>query len=191
MIPFVRLETGCGRLKIDSEFGKMKVRRIRSMAHPQAAAGRAEQGDIFGEHRKFQTDFFSSQGNFSYLADMGVPSDIFETGDLDATDRNIDLSGYFKPRTVNLSESTQRMFPDSRPFRFRAKAIKLNLGPCRQMEPDTYSQVGLFSLFVREAEIKSIINNQILGGQPLLPPPPLGELSLKKKKNAATLLIIT
>ena len=147
LVPYIRKENRRGHIKGLRDIGKLRIRRIRGIIHPQATGARPEQGEFFRDSRRSQSDLFSSPDNFNFLADMGVPSDIFETGDLDSSERNADLSGYYKPRTVNLSESTQRTFPESRPFRFRAKAIKLNLGPCRQMEPDTYSQVALFAYY--------------------------------------------
>lgn len=147
LVPYIRKENRRGHIKGLRDIGKLRIRRIRGITHPQATGARPEQGEFFRDSRRSQSDLFSSPDNFNFLADMGVPSDIFETGDLDSSERNADLSGYYKPRTVNLSESTQRTFPESRPFRFRAKAIKLNLGPCRQMEPDTYSQVALFAYY--------------------------------------------
>jgi len=121
------------------QFGKVRIRKVRILNQPTSS--RMESGDMFGAPRNIERGFFSSQENFNYLADMGVPSDIFETADLEATDRHEnDFSVFFKPRIVNLSKSLSTMFPDARPFKFRARAIKLNMGPCRQLEPDRYNQ---------------------------------------------------
>eukprot|EP00088_Acartia_fossae_P013459 TRINITY_DN17059_c0_g1_i1.p1 TRINITY_DN17059_c0_g1~~TRINITY_DN17059_c0_g1_i1.p1 ORF type:complete len:341 (+),score=30.20 TRINITY_DN17059_c0_g1_i1:767-1789(+) len=156
IVPFLltRPERGATGLNISKEKGKLKIRRIGRIgggggtitksgapgtSRPEAG-GAAAAADLFGESRNFDRGFLSSQENFNILADMGVPSDIFETGDMEAVDKSVDFSGYFKPRTVNLSKSVQAAFMEARPFKFKAKAIKLSLGPCKQVEPDRYAQ---------------------------------------------------
>ena len=143
LVPYISGQ-GTGRSAQSKEHGRLSIRRVRMLTHRPVAAPRQEPGDMFGESRNLERGFFSSQENFNFLADMGVPSDIFETGELDPADRNEnDFSGYFKQRTVNLSKNAAIVFPEAKPFKFKPRAIKLNLGPCRQMEPDRYSQVGM------------------------------------------------
>jgi len=132
--------------------GRLRIRKVRTMPTTLGSGGPRHEavggggaggtgaggnGDLFGAPRHLDRGFFSAHEDFNFLADMGVPSDIFETADLDATERQEhDFSGYFKSRTVNLSKSATMMFPEAKPFRFRARAVKFNLGPCRQEDPD-------------------------------------------------------
>jgi hypothetical protein len=141
LVPFIS-GTGLGRTAPIQDLGKIKVRRLKQLSNPSnPSTSRQESGDIFGETRQLDRDFFSAQENFNFLADMGVPSDIFETNDLASSERpENDFSGYFKPRTVNLSKGLGNAFPDLQQFKFKARAIKLNLGPCKQLEPDRYTQ---------------------------------------------------
>ena len=148
LVPFIP-GSGCGRIVPTKDFGKMKIRKIQSLLNPSTF--KQESGDSFREPRELDRDFFSAQENFNFLADMGVPSDIFESNDLVSNDRQEnDFSGYFKPRTVNLSKGLGSAFPDIQQFKFKARAIKLNLGPCKQLEPDRYTQVVNIFLVIHE-----------------------------------------
>lgn len=148
LVPFIP-GSGCGRIVPTKDFGKMKIRKIQSLLNPSTS--KQESGDTFREPRELDRDFFSAQENFNFLADMGVPSDIFESNDLVSNDRQEnDFSGYFKPRTVNLSKGLGSAFPDIQQFKFKARAIKLNLGPCKQLEPDRYTQVVNIFLVIHE-----------------------------------------
>ena len=140
LVPFIP-GIGWGRIFPIKDFGRMKIRRIKTLSNPTNT--KQDSGDIFGETRELDRDFFSAQENFNFLADMGVPSDIFDTNDLVSNDRpENDYSGYFKPRTVNFSKCLVTAFPDLQLVKFKPRAIKLNLGPCKQLDPDKYSQVG-------------------------------------------------
>jgi hypothetical protein len=88
------------------------------------------------------TAIFPDSQNFDYFADMGVPSDIFEPSDEALEKQEQDYSYYFKPRVLSISGSVGLFFPTSRPLVCRPRALRLKLGPCRQLEPDKYAQKG-------------------------------------------------
>jgi len=140
LVPFLRA-TGVGRTRRPRDYGKMRLRRIRQLGCGASTAGRSVEAGFAVEAppQKFG-NLFSGQDNFNYLADMGLPSDIFEPNDIESAARGTDFSSYFKGKTVAVSKNLMWMFPDAKPFRFKPKAIRLNLGPCRQMEPDRYTQ---------------------------------------------------
>ena len=144
-MPFIT-SSGVGRAMKSVEPGKLRIRRLRRLQNSQPVAARPEHVDLFGDPRNLDRGMFSAQEDFNYLADMGVPSDIFETAEVEQGGRqeNGENNGFFKPRIINISKSTLVQFPDARPFKMKPRAIRLNMGPCRQIEPERYSQVSSF-----------------------------------------------
>ena len=145
LVPFIT-SSGVGRAMKSVEPGKLRIRRLRRLQNSQPVAARPEHVDLFGDPRNLDRGMFSAQEDFNYLADMGVPSDIFETAEVEQGGRqeNGENNGFFKPRIINISKSTLVQFPDARPFKMKPRAIRLNMGPCRQIEPERYSQVSSF-----------------------------------------------
>jgi len=141
LVPFIT-SSGVGRAMKSVEPGKLRIRRLRRLQNSQPVAARPEHVDLFGDPRNLDRGMFSAQEDFNYLADMGVPSDIFETAEVEQGGRqeNGENNGFFKPRIINISKSTLVQFPDARPFKMKPRAIRLNMGPCRQIEPERYSQ---------------------------------------------------
>lgn len=143
LVPFVT-SSGVGRPPRSTEPRKLRIRRLRRLqnSQPAMAAARSEQIDLFGDPRNLDRGLFSAQEDFNYLADMGLPSDIFETAEVEqgGQQENRETNGFFKPRMINISKSALLQFPDARPFKMKPRAIRLNMGPCRQIEPERYSQ---------------------------------------------------
>jgi len=134
--------------------GKMRLRRIvggkarfRSGGQQQAAAKQDQMisrpGNTVG---KIHTGIFASnQNTFDYLADMGVPSDIFEPSDvLDKPDQKFrDSDADYNPGrsgSLHFSPKMMEIFPDCRLSRPRVPWIRVDLGPCRQWNPDRLRQ---------------------------------------------------
>jgi len=136
--------------------GKMRLRRIvggktrfRSGSHHSKQGGNmiSAPGSTVG---KIQSGIFTSnQNTFDYLADMGVPSDIFEPSDiLDKPEqkyRDSDMdysSGLAQGRSGSLhfSAKISQVFPDCRLSRPRVPWIRVDLGPCRQWNPERLRQ---------------------------------------------------
>lgn len=179
LVPFIFNNYGSGesitlkRTAGGHKLRRLRIRKVRAITIG-SSGGRQEivsassggvTGDIFGAPTNLDRSFFSAQGDFNFLADMGVPSDIFETAaDLEATDRHEhDFSGFFKARTISLSKMASVIFPDVKPFRFRARAIKFNLGPCRQEDPDKLKR----SVLTTERGRRLVAwRNVVVGGRP-------------------------
>ena len=119
---------------------KILLRRILIKTNP---VQRQESIDYYPDTRPRSgggTAIFADSQNFDYFADMGVPSDIFEPCDEALEKQEQDYSSYFKSRVLSISPSVGRIFPASRPLMCRPRALRLKLGPCRQLEPDKYTQ---------------------------------------------------
>ena len=153
LVPFVMSGCGVGRSARPSRVGKLRIRRVRRLpgGQPTAHNNQPRQDSLhpFGDAAALDRGIFSAQEDFNYLADMGVPSDIFETAEVEqsgggggAGRQDNDLQGFFKPRVINISNSAALLFPDAKPFRMKPRAIRLNMGPCHQIEPETYRQVS-------------------------------------------------
>jgi hypothetical protein len=119
---------------------KIILRRIHLKINP---VQRQESLDYYPDTRPRSgggAAIFADSQNFDYFADMGVPSDIFEPCDEGPEKQEQDYSVYFKSRVLSTSPSVNRFFPDNRPLVCRPRALRLKLGPCRQLEPDKYTQ---------------------------------------------------
>jgi len=90
-----------------------------------------------GQDKRF-TSQQQPADNFSFLADMGMPSEIFEPcGDFfgvggGANDARLDTA-----RTVQLSKSVIESFPEAKPIKVGPRMIKLSSPACRPMKVET------------------------------------------------------
>jgi hypothetical protein len=119
---------------------KIVLRRVLLKTNPVV---RQDSVDFYPDSRPRSgggTAIFPDTQNFEFFADMGVPSDIFEPCDETLEKQEQDYSHFFKSRVLNISGSVGQLFPASRPLVCRARALRLKLGPCRQLEPDKYTQ---------------------------------------------------
>ena len=127
--------------KLGDTHGRMRLRKLKVIAK-QKGEHRSEE---LGEDRDNLEPMLTVSQNFDYLADMGVPSDIFEpVSDLDRRDTMMDMSmEHYKQPSYSLSYRVLEMFPQTKAVRPRPSSIKIQLPLCRQWTQDRLKQTRL------------------------------------------------
>jgi len=128
--------------KLGEVYGKMRLRKLQVMSM-QKEEPRTEE---LGEDRDKLEPMLTASQNFDYLADMGVPSDIFEpVSDLDRRDNMMDINmeQHYKQPSFSLSYRVMELFPHTKAVRPRPSSIMIQLPLCRQWTQDRLRQIRL------------------------------------------------
>ena len=127
--------------KLGDTLGRMRLSKLQVISRQKGEARTEE----VGEDRDNIQPMLTASQNFDYLADMGVPSDIFEpVTDMDRRDNMMDMNmEHYKQPTYSLSYRVMEMFPYTKAVRPRPSSIVIQLTGCRQWSPDRLRQTRL------------------------------------------------
>jgi len=142
--------------KLGDTHGRMRLRKLKVISRQKGELRPEEMGE---DRDKLQPMLTASQ-NFDYLADMGVPSDIFEpVSDLDRRDNMMDMNmeQQYKQPSYSLSYRVLEMFPHTKAIRPRPSTILIQLPLCRQWPQERLRQTKLGSSHGRGAAKQSVV----------------------------------
>jgi len=144
--------------KISDSNGKMRLSKVKVISRNKTES----RSDDIGKNRNNLEPILTASQNFDYLADMGVPSDIFEpVSDLDRRESVMDmnLESHYKHSTPghSLSYRVMEMFPQTKAVKPRPHSIMIQLTGCRPWSQDRLRQVKLGSSLGRGISKQSVV----------------------------------
>jgi len=142
--------------KVGDTLGRMRLRKLK-VINKQKGELRSEE---LGEDRDKLEPMLTASQNFDYLADMGVPSDIFEpVSDLDRRDNMMDMNmeQQYKQPSYSLSYRVLEMFPHTKAIRPRPSTILIQLPLCRQWPQERLRQTKLGTSHGRGVTKQSVV----------------------------------
>jgi len=130
------------QVKLGDTLGRLKLRKLKVISRQKGE----QRTENLGDDRDNLEPMLTASQNFDYLADMGVPSDIFEpVSDLDRRDNMMDIGTeqHYKQPTFSLSNRVLELFPQTKAVKPRPSSIVIQLTGCRPWSVDRLRQTRL------------------------------------------------
>jgi len=150
--------------KLGDTLGRFRLSKLQ-VINRQKGEPRTEE---MGEDRDNLEPILTASQNFDYLADMGVPSDIFEpVSDMDRRENMLDMNmeHQFKQPTYSLSYRVLEMFPHTKAVKPRPSSLMIQLTGCRPWPVDRLRQTKLSLLQSKGVTKQSVVPwRQVVSG---------------------------